>query len=358
MRCKAFVPGRSAENERSAGACRGVFDLDDAFWRDGGAAAAARGARAGIRLPPRRFAVEAAARGSDAYLGALPTGAHRPRKHKSFVDWQHDVTTKDLALATREGFHSIEHVKRYTTTGMATDQGKTSNLNAMAIVAQQLDVPMPEVGLTTFPHAVHARHVRQLRRHLARRSVRSGAHHAHARLGGGARRGVRECRRCGSARAIFRARGEDMHAAVARECLAVRNACGIFDASTLGKIEVVGADAAEFMNRLYVNNWTSLGVGRSRYGILCREDGFIYDDGVVARTARGPLPRDHHHRRRAARARHDGGLPANRMAGSEGLAHLDHRTVGGDRGAGAAVRARCSHPWSRASTSAPPPCRT
>jgi sarcosine oxidase, subunit alpha len=79
--------------------------------------------------------------------------------------------------------------------------------------------------------------------------------------------------------------GEDMHAAVARECLAVRKACGIFDASTLGKIEVVGADAAEFMNRLYINSWSGLGVGRSRYGILCREDGFIYDDGVVARTA-------------------------------------------------------------------------
>ena len=76
-----------------------------------------------------------------------------------------------------------------------------------------------------------------------------------------------------------------MHAAVARECLAVRNACGIFDASTLGKIEVVGADAAEFMNRLYINSWTGLGVGRARYGILCREDGFIYDDGVVARLA-------------------------------------------------------------------------
>jgi sarcosine oxidase subunit alpha len=79
--------------------------------------------------------------------------------------------------------------------------------------------------------------------------------------------------------------GEGLHAAVARECLAVRNACGIFDASTLGKIEVVGTDAAEFMNRLYVNSWSGLAPGRARYGILCREDGFIYDDGVVARLA-------------------------------------------------------------------------
>ncbi len=79
--------------------------------------------------------------------------------------------------------------------------------------------------------------------------------------------------------------GEDMHAAVARECLAVRSGCGIFDASTLGKVAVVGPDAAEFLNRLYINNWSSLAVGRARYGILLREDGFIYDDGVIARTA-------------------------------------------------------------------------
>ena len=144
--------------------------------------------------------------------------------------------------------------------------------------------------------------------------------------------------------------GEDMHAAVARECLAVRSACGIFDASTLGKIEVVGADAAEFMNRLYVNSWSGLGVGRSRYGILCREDGFIYDDGVVARTASRPLSRDHHHRRRAARARHDGGLPPDRMAGSQGLAHLHHRAMGGDRGAGTERAARARAAWSKAST--------
>ena len=94
-----------------------------------------------------------------------------------------------------------------------------------------------------------------------------------------------------------------MHAAVARECRAVRSAVGIFDASTLGKIEVVGPDAAEFMNRLYVNAWNKLGVGRCRYGLMLREDGFIFDDGVVGAPRRRPLPRHHHHRRRAARAR-------------------------------------------------------
>ncbi|MDP8985682.1 MAG: sarcosine oxidase subunit alpha, partial [Pseudomonadota bacterium] len=237
----------------------------------------------GPGLPSRRFAVNAATRGSDAYLGALPL-APTPGKHKSFVDWQHDVTTQDLALATREGFRSIEHVKRYTTTGMATDQGKTSNLNAMAIVAQALDVPLPRVGLTSFrmPYTpVTFGSFAGISRGDLFDPVRTTPTHAWASAAGAVFENVALWKR---ARYFPRA-GEDMHAAVARECLAVRNACGMFDASTLGKIEVVGADAAEFMNRLYINSWTGLGLGRSRYGILCRDDGFIYDDGVVARTA-------------------------------------------------------------------------
>ncbi|MDP9014777.1 MAG: sarcosine oxidase subunit alpha family protein [Pseudomonadota bacterium] len=275
---QAFVPGRPAENERSAGACRGVFGLAEAL-ADGAAA----GTATDTGRTSRRFAVEAPARGSDAYLGVLPV-ASTPSSDKSFVDWQHDVTAKDLALATREGFQSIEHVKRYTTTGMATDQGKTSNLNAMAIVAQQLDVPIPRVGLTTFrmPYTpVTFGSFAGMSRGDLFDPVRTTPTHAWASAKGAVFENVGLWKR---ARYFPRA-GEDMHAAVARECLAVRNACGIFDASTLGKIEVVGADAAEFMNRLYVNNWTGLGIGRSRYGILCRDDGFIYDDGVVARTA-------------------------------------------------------------------------
>jgi sarcosine oxidase subunit alpha len=231
--------------------------------------------------------VTAAARSHDGYLGALPaaaaTASSAPR-HKAFVDWQHDVTTKDLALATREGFQSIEHVKRYTTTGMATDQGKTSNLNAMAIVAQQLKVPIPQVGLTTFrmPYTpVSFGSFAGISRGDLFDPVRTTPMHDWAAARGAVFENVALWKR---ARHFPRA-GEDLHAAVARECLAVRNACGIFDASTLGKIEVVGADAAEFMNRLYVNNWSTLAPGRSRYGILCRDDGFIYDDGVVARIA-------------------------------------------------------------------------
>jgi sarcosine oxidase subunit alpha len=167
---------------------------------------------------------------------------------------------------------------------MATDQGKTSNLNAMAIVAQSLDVAIPRVGHTTFrmPYTpVSFGSFAGISRGDLFDPARSTPTHDWAAAKGAVFENVGLWKR---ARYFPRA-GEDMHAAVARECLAVRNDCGIFDASTLGKIEVVGADAAEFMNRLYINNWTNLGVGRSRYGILCRDDGFIYDDGVVARIA-------------------------------------------------------------------------
>ena len=279
---KSFVPGKSAENERSAGACRGIYDLEDAL-ADGWSAGAAAAPPPQTAPAARRFAVEAPARGNDAYLGALPVAA-TPAKDKAFVDWQHDVTTKDLALATREGFQSIEHVKRFTTTGMATDQGKTSNLNAMAIVAQKLDVAIPKVGLTTFrmPYTpVTFGSFAGISRGDLFDPLRTTPTHEWATARGAVFENVGLWHRA----RYFPRGGEDLHAAVARECVAVRQACGIFDASTLGKIEVVGADAAEFLNRLYINNWSNLAIGRSRYGILCRDDGFIYDDGVVARTA-------------------------------------------------------------------------
>jgi sarcosine oxidase subunit alpha len=289
---QSFIPGQSAENERSAGACRGIYELAEVLADGAKAGAEAapaplpcsghkRGLDGSSGSSPRSFVVQAAARGSDGYLGALPGGASPKR---AFVDWQNDVTSKDLALATREGFLSIEHVKRYTTNGMATDQGKTSNLNGLAIVAQKLGVPLPQVGLTTFrmPYTpVSFGSFAGISRGDLFDPVRITPTHEWAAAQGAVFENVGLWKRA----RYFPKAGEDMHAAVARESLSVRNACGIFDASTLGKIEVVGADAAEFMNRLYINNWSNLAVGRSRYGILCRDDGFVYDDGVVARTA-------------------------------------------------------------------------
>jgi sarcosine oxidase subunit alpha len=216
------------------------------------------------------------------FVGALP---RRPgATQKAFVDWQHDVTTRDLVLATREGFQSIEHIKRYTTTGMATDQGKTSNLNALAVVSREIDKPIPQVGLTTFrmPYTpITFGSFAGLQRGNLFDPQRVTPMNGWATGRGAVFEDVGLWKR---ARYFPRA-SEDMQAAVARECLAVRSACGIFDASTLGKIEVVGKDAATFMNRMYVNSWTKLGIGRSRYGVLLRDDGFVFDDGVVARTA-------------------------------------------------------------------------
>ena len=277
----AFLPERSAERERSAGACRGVDGLQ-AVLNDGaqaGVAAARAAGRDGeapsLRAEARDFSVLGAP-------GALRHDGRAPSR--AFVDFQNDVTTKDLALAAREGFESIEHVKRYTTAGMATDQGKTSNMNALAIVADGLARPLPDVGLTTFrmPYTpVTFGALAGYDRGDLFDPVRTTPMHEWARRQGAVFEDVGQWKRA----RYFPHAGEDMHRAVARECRAVRAACGIFDASTLGKIEVVGPDAATFLSRMYVNDFASLAVGRCRYGILLRDDGFVYDDGVVARVA-------------------------------------------------------------------------
>jgi sarcosine oxidase, subunit alpha len=278
----AFLPAQAVERVRCAGACRGVFSLAAAV-RDGARAGLAAARDAGLTVSASLAQAPAPESSAAGHLGALPQSPG-VRLEKAFVDWQNDVTARDLALAAREGFRSIEHVKRYTTAGMATDQGKTSNMNALAIVARELDKAMPQVGLTTFrmPYTpVSFGSFAAFARGELFDPVRTTPMHDWAARHGAVFENVGLWKRA----RYFPRPGEGLHAAVARECVAVRDGCGIFDASTLGKIEVVGKDAATFMNRLYVNAWTSLGVGRCRYGILLRDDGFIYDDGVVARTA-------------------------------------------------------------------------
>ena len=278
----AFLPASKAERTHSAGSCRGATGLG-AVLQDGAEAGAAAAAACGFTGTSHRFEVT----GDDAAAESKPvTSQVFPAMpgSKAFVDFQNDVTANDIVLASREGFRSIEHVKRYTTAGMATDQGKTSNLNALGIVARQLGKRVPEVGLTTFrmPYTpVTFGAFAGMARGELFDPVRKTPMHEWAAEHGAVFEDVGLWKR---ARYFPRA-GEDMHAAVARECLAVRTGCGLFDASTLGKVAVVGPDAAEFLNRLYINNWSSLSVGRARYGILLREDGFIYDDGVIARMA-------------------------------------------------------------------------
>jgi sarcosine oxidase subunit alpha len=280
---ECFVPGRAVERVRSAGACAGVPGLAAAI-ADGTAAGAAAASATGFHgSVPTAPAVEAVDACEGQSVGALPQPAGA-RSGKAFVDWQNDVTSADLALALREGFRSVEHIKRYTTTGMATDQGKTSNMNALAIVAHARETTIPQVGLTTFRMPYTPVTFGSLAGYSRRDlfdPVRRTPIDGWAREQGAEFEDVGLWKR---ARYFPRA-GENMDAAVARECRAVRTACGIFDASTLGKIELVGPDAAEFLERFYVNSWRNLAVGRARYGILLREDGFIYDDGVIARLA-------------------------------------------------------------------------
>jgi sarcosine oxidase subunit alpha len=278
---RCFVPSQSAERERSAGACRGVYGLSAAL-ADGAAAGLAAAKACGFAGIAPHHAVT-----GERTPGWAPGSAPRdptPRGGKAFVDFQNDVTARDLALAAQEGFRSIEHVKRYTTVGMATDQGKTSNLNALGLVAARTGKPVPEVGHTTFrmPYTpVTFATLAGCARGALFDPVRTTPMHEAAVARDAVFEDVGQWKRA----RYFPMAGEDMHTAVARECRAVRGACGIFDASTLGKIAVVGPDAAEFLNRFYVNDFAGLAVGRCRYGILLREDGFVFDDGVIARLA-------------------------------------------------------------------------
>jgi sarcosine oxidase subunit alpha len=278
---QAFVPGTPAQAQRSAGACRGTYDLSnvlDEGYEAGTAAAKAAGKGGG---DTKTFSASGSSF-AGGFLGTLPQppGAHG----KAFVDFQNDVAAKDIELGVREGFRSIEHVKRYTTTGMATDQGKTSNMNALAIAAKALGKDLPDVGLTTFrtPYtpvtfgtfAAHSRG--ELFDPLRRTPI-----HGWAQENGAAFEDVGAWKRAW----YFPLPGDDLHKAVGRECRMTRRTAGLFDASTLGKIEIVGPDAAEFMNRLYTNAWNKLAVGRCRYGLMLNEAGFVMDDGVIGRLA-------------------------------------------------------------------------
>jgi sarcosine oxidase subunit alpha len=275
---QAFLPDVSAQAERSAGACRGVFALFDAL-SDGAAAGAAA---VGAPTPPP-LSVEGAPAAQGGFIGLAPTRGD-PSRAKAFVDFQNDVTARDVMLATREGMRSIEHIKRYTTTGMATDQGKTSNMNALAIAAQALGKTIPQVGLTTFrlPYTpVTFASIAGMSRRQLFDPVRQTATHSWAEENGATFEEAGLWKRA----SYFKRPGEDVRNAVARECVGTRERAGMMDASTLGKIEVVGPDAAEFLNRMYINSFAKLGIGRCRYGLMLTETGFVMDDGVVGRLA-------------------------------------------------------------------------
>ncbi len=204
--------------------------------------------------------------------------------NKHFIDFQNDVTAADLELAQREGYESVEHTKRYTTFGMATDQGKTSNLNGLGVLSEATGKPIPEIGTTTFrppytPYsfgAIAGSLTGNLFLPVRRTSVFKW-HTDH----GATFEPVGQWRRAYT----YAGAGEDKHQSITREILSVRNNVGLLDASTLGKIEIKGPDAAEFLDRMYTNTYSTLKIGRCRYGLMMNELGFVTDDGVTVRLA-------------------------------------------------------------------------
>ena len=280
----AFTPDRDLKTFRSAGSCNGAFTLGGCLAQ-GAQAGKEAAAEAGCAAARQSSALP---RSKDADIGPIRTIAAIPSTRpigqgaKHFVDFQNDVTAADLGLAVREGYVSVEHAKRYTTTGMGTDQGKTSNVNALHLLSRHLDVPPPSVGATTFrpPYtpvafgALAGRDIGPFHQPIRRTPIQSW-HETQ----GAVFEDVGQWRRP----YYYPKAGEGKADAVRREVLAVRKSVGILDASTLGKIDIEGPDAATLLDRIYTNNWSRLGVGRCRYGLMCGEDGMVFDDGVTVR---------------------------------------------------------------------------
>ena len=276
-----FLPGETVQKQLTAGAVNGSFALD---------ACLNEGTEQGLRAARNAgFDVEDCAAPKTASVNEdtamalfhVPHTQSTSRAPKQFVDFQNDVTASAIELATREGFESIEHVKRYTAMGFGTDQGKTGNINGMAIAAKSLNQTIPETGTTIFrPNytpvtfgAIAGRNVDELfepERYTA-------MHRWHIEQGA-LFEDVGQWKRPW----YYPKAGESMQDTLNRECTATRKSVGILDASTLGKIDIQGKDAREFLGRVYTNAWAKLAIGKCRYGLMCGEDGMVFDDGVTA----------------------------------------------------------------------------
>ena len=275
---QVFLPKDGYPNQISVGSCNGDFELDEII----------KNTKNNIKIYldikntdydnlDISCSKEVEKRNIWLLPNYLPIG-----KTKSFVDFQNDSTAKDIKLALREGFRSIEHVKRYTTTGMATDQGKLSNMHALGIIAETAGVKMGTLGTTTFrPPFTPLTFGAIVGRNVGRFfdiTRKTPMHEWH--LDNNAEfENVGQWKRAW----FYPKNNEDMHKAVQRESKAARDSAGILDASTLGKIDIQGTDASEFLNRVYTNAWSKLAIGKCRYGLMLNEDGMVYDDGVTTR---------------------------------------------------------------------------
>ncbi len=278
----AFVPDKSKQNENSIGASNGTFTLKETLkssFKIGSEVSKKITKKENlIQLPntnERKYSSH-----DKFWCSPLPKGKH----YKRFVDFQNDVAVSDIEVALREGYRSIEHVKRYTTLGMATDQGRTSNLNGLQLVANVEKKIVPQVGHTTFrppftPITIGTIVGREIgKEYMPTR--KTPMHNWHKEnnavwVDAGAWKRPR----------YYKRGNETLLEASKREAKNVREHVGICDVTTLGKIDIKGPDSAEFLNRIYTNAWLKLPIGKARYGVMLREDGIVMDDGTTTRIS-------------------------------------------------------------------------
>jgi sarcosine oxidase subunit alpha len=281
---QSFLPDRLPPGWSVAGCANGTWDLQAALDE---AAAAARDVCRALGRPAVAEQLpqvtQSVVEPSASHAAETPTAMPLPRGPRQWIDLAHDVTLGDAELAVREGFVSVEHFKRYTTTGMSIDQGKTGNLNAFIVLGALTGRGAGEIGTTTFrppyvPVTLGAFAGRRTGELYAMRRLLP-AHTVHQRLQGRFEDYGWQRPDC------YPRPGEPARDAVRREVLAVRSGVGVFDNSPIGKLEVRGPDAARFLDRVYINNVPGLAVGRARYGLMLNENGVIIDDGVFVRLA-------------------------------------------------------------------------
>jgi len=275
---QVFIPDKYSSDQISIGACNGDFTLDEIL------SSIPNKLKEFLNIKKTDYEnieVQSSFNKSKRNIWLLPSDKVIG-KTKSFIDYQNDSTAKDIKLALREGFRSIEHVKRYTTTGMGTDQGKLGNMHALGIISETAGSKMGELGTTTFrpPYTpltfgtIVGRNVGEYFDIFRKTPI----HHWHVK-NKAKFENVGQWKRAW----YYPKDNENMHDAVQRESKAARDSAGILDASTLGKIDIQGTDASEFLNRVYTNAWSKLAIGKCRYGLMLNEDGMVYDDGVTTR---------------------------------------------------------------------------
>ena len=277
----AFVPDHEnlSPDMRVVGAANGTFSTYQCL---------AEGASAGAdaaRLIGKSVTVTDMPEAEDQEFNISPFWHVASSMKRAWIDLQNDVTVKDVVLAEREGFRSVEHLKRYTTLGMATDQGKTANVLGLAVMAEATGRSIPQTGTTIFrppytPVSISAFAGESAGKHF--RPYRLSPSHKFA-----SEHGASFVETGAWLRAQWFAQPGENHwrQSVDREVSAVRGSVGVCDVTTLGKIDIQGTDAAEFLNHVYINAFAKLAVGKCRYGLMLREDGMAMDDGTVARLA-------------------------------------------------------------------------